>query len=275
MKNRIPIHLYSSFDRSDEAVYSEVKALWLEVRTTEELKNLKKQSSTRSGPAVIPVIKDPSLIEVYLADAHQGIAVPFRFKDELLHLSAQINTTIYLIEEEFMKTRADDEILASLKLIRSSVFEMKKAGIRNLTISLFHPEPVIHFKSNQYLKKELDLNHIISLVPLPDYMENIVRNTLAISALFYEQIGSVLLIKPREKEQTVSALELGRNVLANLKLYGRTHTIISCPGCGRCQWDLEPMTRRIKTVGIARRAPARPPILKPIIKERMIINGLK
>ncbi|UCB45799.1 MAG: flavodoxin-dependent (E)-4-hydroxy-3-methylbut-2-enyl-diphosphate synthase [Spirochaetota bacterium] len=246
MKNRVPIHLYRSY----ETPCSEVEALWLEVRTAKELESLK---NNRPEPAVIPVIKDPSLIEECLGNARNGIAVPLGFKDDLLrltHLLIQTYTTIYLIEEEFMKTRTDDNILTSLNRVKSAVVEIKKTGVRNLAIDLFHPDPVVHFKSNQHLKKKLNLNHVISLVPMPDStdpVENIVRNALSISSLFYRQIGSVLLIKPQELEQEKEALEVGRSILANLKLYDRTHRIISCPGCGRCQWDIEPMTRRIKT----------------------------
>jgi (E)-4-hydroxy-3-methylbut-2-enyl-diphosphate synthase len=252
MKPFVPIHLYGSFNKPHESLHSEPNAWWLEIRTKKDLENLKrlkKQKGAKHKPSVIPVLKDPSLIEVCLEDDFEGIAVPLSYKDSLLtltHHPAKISTAIYLIEEEFMQKRNDDEIQASLNLIKSSIIEIKKAGFRNLAIDLFHPDPVIYVKSNQCLKKELDLNHVISLVPLADRMESIVRNTLTISALFYEQIGSVLLIKPGEKQNEEAAFELGRNILATIELCGRTYRLVSCPVCGRCQWDLEPMSRRIK-----------------------------
>jgi 4-hydroxy-3-methylbut-2-en-1-yl diphosphate synthase IspG/GcpE len=246
MKNVVPIHLYDSIDHSNQVSYAEVSALWLEVRSKGELNSLK---SGGSGPPVIPVIRDPSHIEACLSEKFAGIALPFHFKDDLLMLPrspAQAAAPVYFIDEEFQKAKADAKIMASLNRIESAISEIRKAGIRNLFVDIYHPDPVVNFKSNQYLKKKLGLGHVVSLVPLSDQMESIVRNTLAISALFYERIGSVLLIKPHTHDGSETSLELGKSILATLKLHSRTHTIISCPGCGRCQWDLETMARRIK-----------------------------
>jgi 4-hydroxy-3-methylbut-2-en-1-yl diphosphate synthase IspG/GcpE len=258
------IHLYlpepSLFSVIPPALLKEVDSLWIELSKPEDLETVEKCRSN-AGCEVVPVIGSSSGEEL-VSCMRDTAAV--RLEDEAGLFSSipqqrRKKLSVCIIDDAFMDIARSDEgaITKRLELTKATVRELREKGFQHLTVNLYHPDPAVHFRSNVHLFQELKVRPVVSLVPVENREKmldegSLVASSLSLSPILYEGIADGLLVRPAETQfQKPGVLETaihnGKLILAALKLIPKSHSLISCPVCGRCLLDLSDMARMIKT----------------------------
>ncbi len=263
MSSVIPIHLYVTKDGFDNGKYlSDIKkfcdegisALWLETAAGDDAAFLEKLSS-HLRQVFIPVVKDPALIGMVLKSRAAGIAVKPSFAKELTvyrdRLSrGDFDIYLYVEEGDFTAVQGEKRLLTVLKDVEEAVVKLKGLGSHDIFVQINHPDPVINFNMNRYLKKYCPARHVVSPVPCRDKEKGSLVNSLRLGSLFYEKAGDVVLLRLPEGsaysyDNLKDVFELSKKILGSLRLFPVGYSIISCPTCGRCRMELLNMTEEI------------------------------
>lgn len=259
MTKKVPIALYLAdpilCDAMPPALLQTVDSLWIELSATEECEAIEKirarggcdvvpVMSPASGELLPPCVKETAAYRT--ADATGVLAeIPQRRRKKL---------AVCIIDDGFGRIDCGDEDAFTRRLdtLSNTVRELRNGGFQRLTVNLYHPDPLMHFKGNSYLFSELGVRPIVSLVPNPSREEGIiVEASLSLAPILYEGIADGLLVMPTEKQfrepdTLKGAIRAGKQILAALELIPKSHTLISCPVCGRCLLNLTDMARVIK-----------------------------
>ena len=258
------------------SLLNEVGSLWVDLSKAEssaDCKNIIERIRLHSGKEVVPVIGSSSGNRL-LSCIRDRVAV--RLEDKKSFFSAipqekRENLSIFIVDDDFrgIDGRDDTVISQRLDLIAGSVRDLRGRGFLDLTVNLYHPDPVIHYKTNLFLHQELGVRTVVSLVPdragslgegslgegslrEGSFDEgSLVESSLSLSPTLYEGMSEGLLICPTQRQivdhDALEAVILScKRILAALKIIPRTHTMISCPVCGRCLLNLSSMARVIK-----------------------------
>ena len=243
------------------SLLNEVGSLWVDLSKAEssaDCNTIIGEIRSGSGKEVVPVIGSSSGDRL-LSCIRDRVAV--RLEDKKPFFSSipqekRENLSTCIVDDDFrgIDGRDDTVISQRLDLIAGSVRDLRGRGFHDLTVNLYHPDPVIHYKTNLFLHQELGVRTIVSLVPdkagsLDE--GTLIKGSLSLSPTLYEGMSEGLLICPTQKQIVDhDALEWailsGKRILAALKIIPRTHTMISCPVCGRCLLDLSSVARVIK-----------------------------
>lgn len=257
MSSVVPIHLYVTKDGLDNGKYlSNIKkicdegisALWLETATGDDASFLEKLPS-HLRQVIIPVVKNPDLIGRVMQSNTAGIAVKPSFAKELTVYRDRLSRgdfDIYL----YVEVQGEKRLLTVLKDVEEAAGRLRALGLNNIYIHTQHPDPVIHFNMNRYLKKYCPARHVVSLVPCRDKEKGSMVNSLRLGSLFYEKAGDVVLLRLPEGsaysyDNLKGVFELSKKILGSFRLFPVGYSIISCPTCGRCGMDLLHMTEEI------------------------------
>ena len=253
------------------SLLNEVDSLWIDLSKAEssaDCKTIIERIRLHSGKEVVPVIGSSSGDRL-LSCIRDRVAVQLEDKKPFFSAIPQgkrEDLSVCIVDDDFREIDGrDDTIIAQrLDLIAGSVRDLRSRGFLDLTVNLYHPDPVIHYKTNLFLHQELGTRTIVSLVPdragsleegsldegsLEE--ESLVESSLSLSPTLYEGMSKGLLICPTQRQivdhDALEAVILsGKRILAALKIIPRTHTMISCPVCGRCLFDLSSAARVIK-----------------------------
>jgi hypothetical protein len=255
---------------------NEVDSLWIDLKEAEssaDCNTIIERIRSSSGKEVVPLIGSSSGDRL-LSCIRDRVAV--RLEDKKPFFSAipqekRENLSICIVDDDFRGIDGGDDTVISqrLDLIASSVRDLRGRGFHDLTVNLYHPDPVIHYKTNLFLHQELGVRTIVSLVPdragslgegslREGSLEEgsivegtLIKGSLSLSPTLYEGMSEGLLICPTQRQiadhDALEAVILsGKRILAALKIIPRTHMMISCPVCGRCLLDLSSAARMIK-----------------------------
>ncbi len=152
---------------------------------------------------------------------------------------------------------------------------LKAEGFGSVYVHIHHPNPVLLFNVNRFVKDRFKTKHVVSMTSDGAREQSLIQNSLSLGSLFHEGIGDVLLIPHGEDarhseggqsedkhgdgvegdgvsskgrhslESLQESILFAIKILGSCKLFPKGYTIISCPTCGRCRLDLLHITREI------------------------------
>ena len=275
MTRKFSIELFipdpGDFRKIPPPLLNEVDSLWIDLPKTESFADCNTiigRIRSHTGKKVVPVIGSSSGDRL-LSCIRDAVAV--RLEDNKPFFSAipqekREDLSICIVDDDFRGIGGGDDTVISqrLDLIAGSVRDLRGRGFHDLTVNLYHPDPVIHYKTNLFLHQELGVRTIVSLVPARagslregsldegSLREgSLIKGSLSLSPTLYEGMSDGILICPTQRQivdhDALEAVILsGTKILAALKIIPITHTMISCPVCGRCLLDLSSLARVIK-----------------------------
>jgi len=166
---------------------------------------------------------------------------------------------VCLVDDGFRNIERNDEwkLRRRLDETAAAVTALRKAGVRDLSVLLFHPDPVVQLNSNRYISKKVDVRTIAPLFldsgydTADDEEGFLVDSAVSLSPILCNGISKEILLRPAPalylKEGAVQkAVQKAKLILLAMGLTPKTHEFISCPTCGRCLLDLSHTARSIK-----------------------------
>jgi len=82
----------------------------------------------------------------------------------------------------------------SLNEITGAARMLEKEGFDSVYVHIHHPNPVLLFNVNRFVKNRLKTKHVVSMTSDALRERSLIQNSLSLSSLFHEGIGDVLLI---------------------------------------------------------------------------------
>jgi len=154
--------------------------------------------------------------------------------------------------------KLDNPAEAMVLAAESQLEILERLNFKNLVVSLKSSSVQTTIEANRLFSKRYDYPLHLGVTEAGPLIPSIVKSSLALGTLIQEGIGDTLRISISDSlDKEVAA---GTELLAQLGLQNRPHVnIISCPRCGRTQFDthgfteeIEPLIRRLnKEVSVA------------------------
>ena len=131
-----------------------------------------------------------------------------------------------------------------LHTAREAVKTLEDANFFDIIISLKSSNVKDALSVNRNLANELDYPFHVGLTATGDYLSGLIKSTIFISTLLQEGIGDTIRVSLTASP--IKEVEAARNILQALRLRSFEPEIISCPGCGRTQINLEAMVSKLR-----------------------------
>ena len=119
----------------------------------------------------------------------------------------------------------------------------EKRGFSDIVLSLKSSDILTTIDAYRKVSTECDYPLHIGVTAAGPFEEGVVRSSIGIGALLAEGIGDTIRVSLTG--DPVPEVKTAKSILSALDIRSFGPKIISCPTCGRCQVDLEKITREV------------------------------
>jgi len=132
--------------------------------------------------------------------------------------------------------------LVESAILYSNIAE--EAGFLNYKISLKSSDVLTTIKAYRMISALTSAPLHLGITEAGSELSGIVKSSIGIGSLLLEGIGDTIRVSlsaPSKEEVSVA-----KEILRSLHLYNKGVEVISCPTCGRCEYDLFSIVKKIK-----------------------------
>lgn len=146
-------------------------------------------------------------------------------------------------DKELLAKFNGDKVKVLSESIALMVADFEKQGFSNIVLSAKSSDVPETLRLNAELSNRFDYPLHIGLTEAGPLAIGITRNSIAISNLLLQGIGDTIRVSlTASPEDEVLA---AKNILQSVGLPQNMIKFVSCPKCGRCQYDLEAVAKEI------------------------------
>ncbi len=120
---------------------------------------------------------------------------------------------------------------------------LEKFGFQDIIISLKSTNVMDTIKANELAAKAFKYPLHIGITEAGSAFSGTVSSSIGLGVLLFEGIGSTLRVSL--SDSPVKEIEVAKEILANFGLYDKPK-LISCPTCGRIEYDMIPIVNEIE-----------------------------
>lgn len=206
-------------------------------------------------PIIADIHFDPRLAILALKNGVAKIRLnPGNIKDEeqlkqIINLANQKNIPIRVgvnsgsLPIDLIKTygiNSNTMIAAAKRYI--NLFE--KNGFSNIVISLKATDPILAIETYKKAAKEFIYPLHLGITEAGSIFNGTVKSSAALGVLLYEGIGNTIRVSLTG--DPVEEIKVCKKLLNTFGLYQNMVDVISCPTCGRLNFNLEPVVKEIE-----------------------------
>src|SRR3954463_3356025 len=151
------------------------------------------------------------------------------------------------LDKRFMAKygKATPDALVESALWEASLFE--EHGFGDIKISVKHNAPVVMVAAYEQLAAQCDYPLHLGVTEAGPAFRGTVKSAVAFGALLSKGIGDT--IRASLSARPVEEVKVGTQILQSLNLRPRKLEIVSCPSCGRAQFDVYKLAEEV-TAGL-------------------------
>ncbi|MBO7186981.1 MAG: flavodoxin-dependent (E)-4-hydroxy-3-methylbut-2-enyl-diphosphate synthase [Clostridia bacterium] len=138
------------------------------------------------------------------------------------------------IEKEFYAKYGRNEI-SLVESALKNVAVLENQGVENIVISVKASDVNLMIKSYEYLATKTNYPLHLGVTEAGTFQSGVIKNSIGIGALLAKNIGDTIRVSL--SADPVLEVETAKNILRALDIEKDFVDIISCPTCGRCEWD--------------------------------------
>ncbi len=147
------------------------------------------------------------------------------------------------IEKEFLSKYGKNEVsLVESALQKVNMFE--KYGVENIVISTKASNVNLTIKAYEYLSTKTNYPLHLGVTEAGTYESGIVKSTIGIGALLLKGIGDTIRVSLTA--DPVSEPIIARKILRSIGLENNYCEVISCPTCGRTEYNSIELAKRVE-----------------------------
>lgn len=138
------------------------------------------------------------------------------------------------IEREFLSKYGKNEI-SLVESALKNVYALEKYGVNDIVISTKASSVPLTVKAYRYLKSKTDYPLHIGVTEAGTLNSGIIKSSIGIGSLLLDNIGDTLRVSLTA--DPVEEVLVAKKILKYSGLYNEGVEVISCPTCGRCDYD--------------------------------------
>ena len=147
------------------------------------------------------------------------------------------------IEKEFLQKYGKNEIsLVESALKNVSVLE--KYGVEDIVISTKASSVPLSVKAYKYLKSKVNYPLHLGITEAGVYESGIIKSSIGIGALLLDGIGDTIRVSLTDSP--IKEVYVAKKILRSIGLLNEGVEVISCPTCGRTEYDSIGLANRIE-----------------------------
>lgn len=153
------------------------------------------------------------------------------------------------VEKELLKKYGKNEISLAESALKD-VAILEKYGVENIVISAKASNVPLTVKTYRYLHGKTDYPLHVGVTEAGTYDMGIVKSSIGIGALLLDGIGDTIRVSLTA--QPIEEVVAARRILRSVGLDKNFAEIISCPTCGRTEYDSISLAKKVEemTAGI-------------------------
>lgn len=132
-----------------------------------------------------------------------------------------------------------------IKVAKKEVKLLEDLGFRDIILSLKTTDVKTNIEVYQLASKQFDYPLHLGVTEAGTLIGGTVKSTLALGILLSEGIGDTIRISLTE--DPLLEVRVAKELLNNLGLRNDFPNLISCPTCGRLEYDMKPIANEIET----------------------------
>ncbi len=183
-------------------------------------------------------IGDESKIKM-VADCLKSYKIPVR-----------VGSNTGSIEREFLKKYGKNEI-SLVESALKNVYALEKYGVQDIVISTKASNVPLTIKAYRYLKSKTDYPLHVGVTEAGTTSSGVIKSSIGIGSLLVDGIGDTIRVSLTANP--IEEVKVAKKILKYVGLYDGGVEVISCPTCGRTEYDsislankVEKLTENIK-----------------------------
>lgn len=157
-------------------------------------------------------------------------------------IAVRVGSNTGSIEKEFLQKYGKNEI-SLVESALKSVASLEKYGVNDIVISVKASDVPLTVKAYKLLASRTDYPLHIGVTEAGTEEMAIIKSSAALGALLLDGIGDTLRISITD--DPVKEVYAARRLLRAVGLDKNFVNVISCPTCGRCQWNSMDIAKKV------------------------------
>ena len=157
-------------------------------------------------------------------------------------IAVRVGSNTGSIEKEFLQKYGKNEF-SLVESALKSIMSLEKYGVNDIVISVKASDVPLTVKAYKLLSERTNYPLHIGVTEAGTEEMAIVKSSAALGALLLDGIGDTLRISITD--DPVKEIYAARRLLRAVGLDNNFVNVISCPTCGRCQWDSMEIAKRV------------------------------
>lgn len=165
------------------------------------------------------------------------------------HIPVRVGSNGGSVEKEFLQKYGKNEISLAESALKN-VYALEKCGVTDIVISAKASSVPLTVKTYRYLAKKTDYPLHIGVTEAGTYNSGIIKSAVGIGALLLDGIGDTVRVSLAASplKEPLAAIK----ILRAAGIYKDYAEVITCPTCGRTEYDSIGLAERVEelTAGI-------------------------
>ena len=157
-------------------------------------------------------------------------------------VAVRVGSNTGSVEKEFLQKYGKNEVsLGESALKKVSLLE--KHGVENIVISVKASNVPLMVKAYEYVAKRTDYPLHLGVTEAGTEFNGIIKNSIGIGSLLLNGIGDTIRVSL--SEEPIKEVLSANAILSSIGLKNDGVEVISCPTCGRCEWDCMDFAKKV------------------------------
>ncbi len=240
---------------SQKLVNAGCEVLRVALYSENQFENLRLLKKSLNVPLVADVHYVPRLAVKALLWGADGVRInPGNMKDrealkEIAKVASdkgkvvRVGVNLGSVPKEHVK-RFKDPAWAMVNMALDAVELLESAGLEGIKISLKASDVLTTVKAYRIISRITDYPLHIGITEAGPLWEGAIKSSVGLGILLSEGIGDTIRVSLTG--DSVKEVEVAYEILKSLGLRKAGVEVISCPGCGRCEIDLEGLVEKVR-----------------------------
>ncbi len=159
------------------------------------------------------------------------------------NIPVRVGSNTGSIEKEFLSKYGKNEI-SLVESALKNVYALEKYGVNNIVISTKASSVPLTVKAYRYLKSKTDYPLHIGVTEAGTLNSGIIKSSIGIGSLLLDGIGDTLRVSLTS--DPIEEVLVAKKILKYTGLLNEGVEVISCPTCGRCDYDSISLANKVE-----------------------------
>lgn len=160
------------------------------------------------------------------------------------HIPIRIGVNGGSLEKEILEKYGKPTAQAMIESAKKHVEILESLDFHDICISLKSSNTLLTIAAYQLASETFDYPLHLGVTEAGTKLGGTIKSSLGIGTLLYQGIGNTIRVSL--SDNPLEEIKVAKTLLKELELIDNVPTLISCPTCGRIQYDLIPIAKEIE-----------------------------